>query len=42
MKNSKLLAGLRRAAFLALALFAAPLARADIVAGEGWSRATPL
>jgi periplasmic copper chaperone A len=41
MKNTKLLAGLRRAAFLALALLAAPLARADIVAGEGWSRATP-
>jgi len=45
MKNptlrSALCSGLRRAGILALALLAAPLAQADIVAAEGWSRATP-
>jgi periplasmic copper chaperone A len=45
MKNptprSALCSGLRRAGIVTLALLAAPLARADIVASEGWSRATP-
>jgi periplasmic copper chaperone A len=41
MKNARLLAGLRCAGVAALGFLAAPLVRADIVASEGWSRATP-
>jgi hypothetical protein len=41
MNNARPFARLHGAWLLALALLAAPLARADIVAGEGWSRATP-
>jgi periplasmic copper chaperone A len=41
MKNPILLSGLRRAGLVCLALLAAPVGRADIVASEGWSRATP-
>lgn len=39
--QSALFSGLRRACLVALVLLAAPLARADIIASEGWSRATP-
>jgi hypothetical protein len=39
--RTTLRSGLRRTAILALALLAAPLVHADIVASEGWSRATP-
>lgn len=41
MKNPTLISGLHRAGILVLALLGAPLACADIVAREGWSRATP-
>jgi len=41
MKNARLLARMRCAGVVALGLLAAPLVRADIVASEGWSRATP-
>lgn len=41
MKHANLPAPLPRAALVILALLAAPLVRADIVASEGWSRATP-
>jgi copper(I)-binding protein len=41
MKHTTLLARLHGAALLALAFLATPQAWADIVASEGWSRATP-
>lgn len=41
MEHAPLLNRLHLAILLALGLLCAPLARADIVANEGWSRATP-
>jgi len=41
MNNKTLLSRLLCAGMACLTLLAAPLARADIVASEGWSRATP-
>jgi copper(I)-binding protein len=41
MNNVTVLCRLPRAGLVLLALLLAPLARADIVASEGWSRATP-
>lgn len=41
MKHAMLLNRLHAAAWVVLGLLCAPLARADIVANEGWSRATP-